>query len=375
MSTVSTSTAFDLTITDEQIEDLRRRLAATRWPEPETVDDWSQGIPLDYVRELAEYWATRYDMQRVADRLNAFPQSMTEVDGVEIHHLHVRSENPDAAAIILSHGWPGSVVEFLNVIEPLSQEFHLVIPSLPGYGWSDKPAGPGTGVERIAELWDGLMKQLGYNEYYAQGGDWGGIITTALGQQQPAGLLGIHVNFAICNPEALATFTEPTEEENAQLGLIPAYLQNEAGYSTEQSTKPQTIGYALADSPVGQLAWITEKFHAWTDNQGHPEDSVSRDEILDNVMVYWLTNTAASSARLYWESFAGAMQRFDDVGAPASYSAFPKDLFVFSERWTRTRYTDLRYYSAPARGGHFAALEEPELFVAELQSGIAALQG
>jgi pimeloyl-ACP methyl ester carboxylesterase len=367
---VSTLASYAVTITDEQVEDLRRRLAATRWPEKETVGDWSQGIPLAYVRELAEYWTTEYDMQRLATRLNAFPQAKTVVGGLAIHHLHVRSDNPDAPALILTHGWPGSVVEFLEVIEPLRQDFHLVIPSLPGYGWSDKPTEPGIGAGRIAELWDELMTTLGYDEYYAQGGDWGGVVTAALGQLGPQGLQGIHVNFALCNPEAL---TDLTEEEQAQLGRIPAYLQTEGGYSNLQSTKPQTIGYALADSPVGQLAWIVEKFHAWTDNQGHPEDAVSRDDLLDNVMVYWLTNSAASSARLYWESFGAAMSVFDEVSVPSAYSAFPEDLFVFSERWTRTRYTDLRYFNAPPRGGHFAALEEPELFVAELRAGLNAL--
>ena len=366
---------FKVQIGDEEIDDLRRRLAATRFPESELVEDWSQGIPLGYVSELVSYWANDYDMRRLETRLNAHPQAKLEIDGVGIHHLHVRSENPDAKPLILTHGWPGSVVEFLAVIEPLSEDFHLVIPSLPGYGWSDKPTAPGTGIERIAELWDGLMTELGYEHYYAQGGDWGGIITTTMAIQRPPGLLGIHINIAICNPETIGSFDEPTEEEQAQLAKIGEYMQKEAGYSSEQSSKPQTIGYPLADSPAGQLAWIIEKFDTWSDHDGHPEDVFSRDEMLDNVMVYWLNNTAASSARLYWESFNSALASFAEATAPTAYSVFPKDIFTFSERWTRTRYTDLRYYSQPERGGHFAAMERPGAFAAEVKQGIAAIAG
>jgi len=337
------------------------------------VEDWSQGIPLAYVRELAEYWASDYDMRRLETRLNRFPQQRTEVDGFGIHHLHVRSENPDAKPLIMTHGWPGSVVEFLNVIEPLSEDFQLVVPSLPGYGWSDKPETAGTDIVRIGQLWDGLMRELGYERYYAQGGDWGGIITWTMGQQQPVGLLGIHLNMAICSPEELMKLGELTEEEKFQVSRFPWYQEQEAGYAIEQGTKPQTVGYGLADSPVGQLAWIAEKFHGWTENEGHPEDAVSRDEILDNVMVYWLTNSAASSARLYWQSIGGALRTFDPIPVPAAYSKFPGEILTFSERWVRTRFTDLRSYSEPERGGHFAAFEEPDLFVEEVRKGIAAL--
>lgn len=367
------SAPFRVEIHDEQLDDLRRRLRDTRWPEQETVDDWSQGIPLSYVRDLAEYWADGYDLTRLATRLNAFPQFRTEVDGVGIHHLHVRSEAPDAPALLLCHGWPGSVVEFLDVIEPLSERFHLVIPSLPGYGWSDKPTAAGIGVERIGELWDGLMHGLGYGEYVVQGGDWGGIVATTMGVQAPAGLLGIHVNMAIVDPKALSGFDDLTADEQAQLARLKQHRQTGMGYSTQQRTRPQTLGYGLADSPVGQLAWIVEKFHAWTDHDGDHEAVVPRDVLLDNVTLYWLTNTAASSARLYWESFGRTLGPEDQVQVPAAYSAFPGDIFVYSERMARTRYPDLRRYSAPDRGGHFAALERGAEFADEVIAAFDAI--
>lgn len=372
--TAPTSEPFQLTIADDEIADLRARLRATRWPDPETVGDWSQGTPTAYARDLAAYWVDEYDMQRLAARLNAHPQFRTVVDGVAIHHLHLRSDAPDAPAVILTHGWPGSVVEFLDVLEPLNEHFHLIVPSLPGYGWTDRPTIPGTGVGRIGELWDGLARALGYDKYFVQGGDWGAIIATTMGIQAPAGLRGIHINLAIANPAGIADLPDPTAEEQEQATKVPTYLQEKSGYSTQQSTKPQTTAYGLADSPVGQLTWIIEKFAGWTDHDGDHEAVVPRDVLLDNVMVYWLTNTAASSARLYWESFGAALQSFDQVTVPTAYSAYPEDLFVFSERWARTRYPDLRYYSTPARGGHFAALERGAEFAAEVIAGIGALR-
>jgi pimeloyl-ACP methyl ester carboxylesterase len=371
---------FRVEITDEQITDLRDRLARTRWPEAETVDDWSQGIPLDYTRELAEYWADGYDMRRLATRLNSFPQ-FKSASG--IHFLHVRSPHPDARPVIMTHGWPGSVVEFLNVIGPLTDPeahggsaqdaVHLVVPSLPGYGFSDKPTEPGTDLRRIGELWHQLMGELGYPRYYAQGGDWGGLVTGTMAVQAPEGLLGVHVNMAVVSAEALFELGDPTAEEQAMLARGQRYFTDENGYSTQQSTRPQTVGYSLADSPAGQLAWIVEKFHAWTDNSGHPEDAVSRDELLDNVMVYWLTNSAASSARMYWESFRTLKP--DPAAVPTAYSQFPEEIFAYSERWLRTRFSDLRYYNQAPRGGHFAAFEQPELFVDEVRAGLRALSG
>ena len=372
---------FRVEISEADIADLRARLERTRWPDAETVSDWSQGIPSAYVRELAGYWAKDYDMHRVAKRLNAYPQFHATIGDLGIHFLHVRSPHSEARPLILTHGWPGSVVEFLDVIGALTDPerfgghagdaFHVVIPSLPGYGFSDKPAVPGMGIERIAQAWNELMVALGYHHYYAQGGDWGAFVTTAMGTNPPAGLLGIHVNLALAAPEALAGLGGLTPEEQA-VGGLPAYLEQEGAYAVQQATRPQTLGYGLADSPVGQLAWITEKFYAWTDCGGHPENAVPRDVILDNVMVYWLTNTAASSARLYWESFS-MISSFEEVAVPSAYTRFPKEIVNVSERWLRTRFTGLRYYHGVAKGGHFAALEQPEIFVDEVRSGIRAI--
>jgi pimeloyl-ACP methyl ester carboxylesterase len=364
-----------------QIEDLGERLRRTRWPDAETVDDWSQGAPLGYLRELADHWANRYDMHRLADRLNAYPQYLARVDGLDIHFLHVRSPHERARPLITTHGWPGSVLEFLDVIGPLTDPrahggapedaCHLVIPALPGYGFSGKPSSAGFGVERIARSWHELMIGLGYPRYYAQGGDWGGFVTATMAGQAPDGLLGVHLNMAVLSPAALASFTDLTPVERAR-GCLPDYQRHEAGYSTQQATRPQTLGYALTDSPVGQLAWIVEKFRAWTDCAGHPENAVPRDVLLDDVTLYWLTNTATSSARLYWESYRKAGLP-DPVSLPCAYSQFPKEMFQWTERWLRTRFTGLCYYHEAARGGHFAALEQPELFVQEVRAALRAL--
>jgi epoxide hydrolase len=370
---------FQLRIDEAQIQDLRARLARTRWPERETVEDWSQGIPLSYVQQLCRYWERDYDMRRLEARLNAHPQFRTTIDGVGIHFLHVRSRHDGALPLVMTHGWPGSVLEFFDVIEPLTNPadprdaFHLVLPSIPGYGFSDKPSRPGWGVEQVARAWAQLMARLGYQRYGAQGGDWGSAITLALGQQDAAHLAGIHVNLAFADPAALAAFGDLTEFEQAGLAALRNYMENESGYSTQQSTRPQTLGYGLADSPAGQAAWIVEKFKAWGDCDGDPENVFRRDELLDNVMMYWLTNSATSSARLYWQSFKRALSEFSPVAVPSAYSVF-KDIFVLSERWARTRYTGLRYYNKLDHGGHFAALEQPRAFVAEVQAAFRAMR-
>jgi epoxide hydrolase len=360
-------------ITDTEIADLRRRLKDTRWPDVETVEDWSQGVPLHYQRELAEYWEKEYDMRRLERRLNRFPNFKTEVDGLGIHYIHVRSPKADARPVIITHGWPGSVVEFLEVIEPLSEDFHLVVPSLPGYGWSDRPAAAGTGVQRIAELWDSLMHQLGYDRYYAQGGDWGAFIACSMSQRQPEGLAGVHVNLLTCDRRVIAQLADRTEEEQEQLDKLKRYRNYDSGYAKEQATKPQTLGYGLADSPVGQLAWVIEKFHSWTDNRGWPEDAIGRDALLDNVMVYWLTNTATSAARLYWESMVTSLGALGPIPGPLAYSKFPHEISTFSERFLKTRVENLTYYGEPAAGGHFAAFEQPDLFIEEFRAGIGSL--
>jgi pimeloyl-ACP methyl ester carboxylesterase len=365
---------FRIATPDEQLTDLRSRLRETRWPEAETVDDWSQGIPLAYVKELCRYWSDEYDWRRTESRLNAIPQFTTELDGLKVHFLHVRSPHHGALPLIVTHGWPGSVVEFLKVIGPLtdpvahggdaSDAFDVVCPSLPGYGYSEKPSQTGWGVERIAGAWAELMARLGYDRYGAQGGDWGAMVTTALGHQDAAHLAGIHLNMPVARPAA-EDMAELTGQEQAALAASVHYQRWESGYFKEQSTRPQTVGYGLVDSPAAQCAWIVEKFWAWTDCAGHPENAISRDELLDNVMLYWLPGAGASSARLYWESRRGST---DPIVVPTGCSIFPKEIARTSRRWAARRYTDIRYWNELDRGGHFAAFEQPELFVQELRS-------
>jgi pimeloyl-ACP methyl ester carboxylesterase len=373
-------TPFEVAIDEIAIADLRERLQRTRWPERETVADWSQGIPLAYVQELAAYWADKYDMRAAQARFNAFPQFRTELDGtgpdgLAIHFLHVRSPHDDALPLVITHGWPGSVVEFQKVIEPLtnptahggdaSDAFHVVCPSLPGYAWSDKATAAGWNVERIARAWAQLMARLGYDRYGAQGGDWGAAVTTSLGLQDVAHLAGIHLNMPVAGPDR-STFDNLTERETAALASMQHYQDWDSGYSKQQSTRPQTLGYGLVDSPAAQCAWIVEKFWAWTDCDGHPENVLTRDELLDNVMLYWLPAAGASSARLYWESFA----KFDggEVQAPAGCSIFPKEIFRPSRRWAEKRFVDIRYWNELERGGHFAAFEQPATYVDEVRA-------
>jgi epoxide hydrolase len=365
---------FRIETSDAELAALGDRLRATRWPEAETVDDWSQGIPLAYVRELCRYWSEEYDWRATQDRINALPQFTVVLDGVEIHYLHVRSPHPGALPVIVTHGWPGSIIEFLKVIGPLADPlahggdaadaFDVVCPSLPGYGFSGKPTGPGWDVERIARAWAELMGGLGYARYGAQGGDWGAMVTSALGRLDAAHLAGIHLNMPFARPTP-ADMEHLSEDERAVLAAGAHYQKWESGYAKEQSTRPQTLGYGLVDSPAAQCAWIVEKFWAWTDCDGDPENAVSRDELLDNVMLYWLTASGASSARLYWES-RGAHQ--DPIAVPTGCSIFPKEIARTSRRWAERTYTDIRYWNELDRGGHFAALEQPALFVQELRS-------
>ena len=369
---------FRIEVPQAELDDLRDRLRRTRWPERETVDDWSQGVPLAYVKELCEYWASEYDWRATEARLNALPQFRAEIDGLGIHFVHVRSGRPDAIPLVLTHGWPGSIVEFLEVIGPLNEEFHLVLPSLPGYGFSDKPATTGWGIERIADAWAALMAQLGYERYGAAGSDWGTSISTLIGQRQRERVLGIHLFPPLAPPDP-DTFDDLTESERAALDELERVSEWESGYSQEHATRPQSIGYSLADSPAGLCAWIVEKFWAWTDCDGHPENAVSRDELLDNLMLYWLPRAGASSARLYWESIRQVNEWIggsatDTVDVPTGCSIFPKEIQRPSRRWAERRFTDIRHWGEPERGGHFAALEQPELFVNELQSFFRPLQ-
>lgn len=360
---------FRIAVPDGDLTDLRERLSRTRWPERECVPDWTQGIPLDYTRELAAYWADGYDWRAREAALNRFDQFVTDIDGVDIHFIHQRCANPDALPLIITHGWPGSIVEFSKVIEPLSRDFHVVCPSLPGYGFSGKPTAAGWNIERIATAWDILMKRLGYERYGAQGGDWGAAVTTQIGRNASGdggnGCIAIHTNMPIAmpTPEAMA---DPTAGEQAALEALIHHQRWGMGYSEEQSTRPQTLGYGLVDSPVAQMAWIVEKFWAWTDCDGHPENVLSRDELLDNVMLYWATASGASSARLYWESFKNLAEG-GRVEVPTGIAAFPKEILRAPRRWCEPKYNITHWTDMP-RGGHFAAFEQPELFVDDVRT-------
>lgn len=374
--------SYRIEVPEVDLLDLRERLERTRWPEQETVTDWSQGVPLAYLQELCGYWAQEYNWRATEARLNALPQFRTEIDGLEIHVLHVRSPHPDALPLIVTHGWPGSIIEFEGVIGPLTDPtahggnagdaFHVVCPSLPGYGFSDKPAKPGWGIERIAAAWMRIMARLGYERYGAQGSDWGTSISASIGQQDPDHVIGIHLTPPLAPPDP-ATFDDLTERERSALAALDHAREWDSGYSTEQMTRPQTIGYGLVDSPMALCGWIIEKFWAWTDCNGHPENVLTRDQLLDDVMFYWLPGTGASSARLYWESLRQVNEWIsgpatDTIAVPTGCSIFPAEIQRPSRRWAEERFVDIRYWNEPVRGGHFAAFEQPELFVEEVRS-------
>jgi pimeloyl-ACP methyl ester carboxylesterase len=367
-------TPFRIAVPEADLLDLRERLRRTRRPEPETVDDWSQGVPLAYLRELCAYWADGYDWRATEARLNSFPQFRSEIDGLGIHFLHVRSPHPDALPLVLTHGWPGSVVEFLDAIALLTDPpdprdaFHVVCPSLPGYGFSDRPARRGWTVQRIAAAWAQLMARLGYDRYGAAGSDWGTSVSTWIGKLDPAHVAGIHLVPPLAAPDP-ATFDDLTPAERAALADLERGQADGDGYSMQQATRPQTIGYGLVDSPALLAAWIVEKFRAWSD----PASALTRDQLLDNLMLYWLPATGASAARLYWESFREVQRTFagettDEVRVPTGCSVFPHENPRPSRRWAARRFTDIRYWNEPDRGGHFAAFEQPELFAAELRA-------
>jgi pimeloyl-ACP methyl ester carboxylesterase len=375
-------TPFRISVPDADLADLRERLRRTRWPEPETAGGWSQGVPLAYLQDLCGYWADGYDWRACEARLNALPQYRTEIDGLAIHFLHVRSPHPGALPLIITHGWPGSVVEFGKVIGPLTDPaahggdpadaFHLVCPSLPGYAFSGKPAAPGWGIGKIAAAWAELMARLGYRRYGAQGSDWGTSISTLLAQHDPRHVAGIHLTPPLAPPDP-ATSGELTGAERAALASLEHAAEWDSGYSAEHSTRPQTIGYGLVDSPAALCAWIIEKFWAWADHDGDLAAVLTRDELLDNLMLYWLPGTGASAARLYWESIRQVNQWISGrsgatVDVPAGCSIFPKELQRPSRRWAARRFSDIRYWNEPPAGGHFAAFEQPQQFVSEVRS-------
>jgi pimeloyl-ACP methyl ester carboxylesterase len=376
---------FTVNIETAVLDDLKQRLNNARWPEQETCKGWSQGIPLAYSRELANYWVSGYDWRRFEKKLNSWPQFVTTIDGIDIHFIHRKSPHQNALPLIISHGWPGSIVEFHKVIDALADPtahggnaedaFHVVAPCLPGYGFSGKPTHTGTSVEKIGRMWGGLMARLGYSRYVAQGGDWGSMITQSMGMTETEHCAAIHINMPIVAPDP-DTMAELTPLEQAALVDMGTYMETGSGYSKQQSTFPQTLGYGLADSPIGQMAWVVEKFYMWTDCEAngtrHPENILTKDELLDNVMMYWLNNAAASSARLYWESFSNPSM--EQITIPVGCSIFPKEIFRCSRRWAQKRFTNLIHWNELERGGHFAALEQPELFLGELRNCFRALR-
>lgn len=369
--------AFTLAVPQQELDDLNTRIDLTRWPEKETVEDWSQGTPLAALQDLVAYWRHDYDWRRCEARLNALGQFVTEIDGLPIHFIHVRSPHAGAMPLIMTHGWPGSVIEFMGVIEALTnpddpaQAFDLVLPSLPGFGFSGKPAATGWGVEKIGRAWGELMARLGYTRWVAQGGDWGSAVTTAIGVQRVAGCAGIHLNMPIGRPLP-EDMENPTPAELKALGALKHYQDWDSGYSTQQRTRPQTVGYGLVDSPVGLAGWIFEKMWAWTDNSGSPFDALSRDQILDNIMLYWLPANGASSARLYWESFGSFAPQ--EIELPVAVSAFPKEILPTPRKWAERNYRNLVHWGDMEKGGHFAAWEQPEAFVAELRAAFARMR-
>lgn len=370
-------TPFRIAIPQDQLDDLNRRLDAARWPDRELVDDWDQGAPLAFVREVCDYWRNGYDWRRCEAQLNALGQFKTVIDGVEFHFIHVRSRHEGAMPLLLTHGWPGSVVEFLKCIGPLTDPtahggraedaFDVVIPSLPGVGFSAHPRETGWAAARVAEAWTVLMNRLGYDRWVAQGGDWGAMVTEALGQQAPEGCLGIHVNMPIVFPTA-EDAAVATPAELGALKTLGDYNQFGNGYMQQQSTRPQTLAYGLTDSPVGQAAWILEKFREWSDNDGDPRSTFTMDEMLDNIMLYWLNACAGSSGRLYWDTSRAAYRTsLGEVPMRAGISIFPKELFRPSRRWAERRFTNIAFWNEHDRGGHFAAFEQPERFVQDMR--------
>ncbi|NGZ88140.1 epoxide hydrolase family protein [Duganella aceris] len=372
---------FKVALPQAALDDLKLRLSMVRWPDQETVTDWSQGLPLQRLQALVEYWQHGYDWRRAEASLNALPQFKTNIDGLEIHFLHVRSKHPNALPILLTHGWPGSIFEFMKVIGPLvdptahggkaEDAFNVVIPSLPGYGFSAKPQAAGWGLPRIARAWSTLMDRLGYHKWVAQGGDWGAGVTTWMAKQHAIGLAAVHLNLPILFPPPLDG--APDQQEQAAIDQLTAFNNAKSGYAKLQGTRPQTIGYALADSPVAQAAWIYEKLGAWSDSGNDPESVLSRDEILDNITLYWLTGSGASSARLYAESFSTdfSTQKLD---LPVAVSIFPGELYRPPRKWGERVYSKLYYWNEAARGGHFAAFEQPQLFTTELRRAFATIR-
>ena len=387
--------SFESEVPEAELDDLRRRIAATRWPDKELVTDRSQGVQLAALQELARYWLDDYDFGRVEARLNALPQFVTEIDGVDVHFIHVRSSHEDALPLIMTHGWPGSVIEQIDTVGPLTDPtahggkaedaFHLVLPSLPGYGFSGRPTELGWNLGRCARAWAELMTRLGYTSYVAQGGDVGAGVTDTMGRLGPEGLIGIHTNLLVPALNDPAALPADTSQEQAALAAIKTFQTTGNGYFVEQSTRPQTIGYPLLDSPVSLAAWMvdhdTDAYYkiasAFTEDT--PSGNLTRDHILDNITLYWLTGTGASAARSYWEAYGadapGAGQALPpDVQLPVAFTTFPGEIWRTPRSWVEQSYSNVVYFNEADKGGHFAAWEEPELFASELRAAFRSLR-
>lgn len=387
---------FQVHVPQAQLDDLRRRIAETRWPDKETVNDGSQGIQSAQIKALVDYWGSKYDWRKAEAQLNALPQFVTKIDGIDIHFIHVKSRHPNALPLILTHGWPGSIFEFIKTIGPLTDPtayggraedaFDVVIPSIPGYGFSERPRELGWQPERTARAWDILMKRLGYQSYVSQGGDHGSVVSDALARQAPPGLKAIHLNMPATVPgplmrSILAGDPAPaglSDAERKAYDTLSTFFGRNAAYGAMMVTRPQTIGYSLADSPAGLASFAYEKIAEWSDSNGKPEQVLSRDAVLDDITLYWLTNTGASSSRYYWENnnnnFSADAQKTRDIKVPVAISVFPHEIYQAPESWSKQAYPSLYYYHTAAKGGHFAAWEQPQLFTEELRAAFKSVR-
>ncbi|NQX40704.1 Pimeloyl-ACP methyl ester carboxylesterase [Pedobacter steynii] len=382
---------FHIEVSEGAIKDLRQRILATRWPDKETVSDQSQGVKLEKFQKLVAYWGQEYDWRKAEAKLNALPQFITTIDGLDIQFVHIRSKHPNAMPLIITHGWPGSIFELLKIVGPLTDPtafggkaedaFDLVLPSMPGYGFSGKPTATGWDADHIARAWDVLMKRLGYKRYVSQGGDWGSVVADKMAFQKPEGLLGIHVNMPATVPAEIAKALkngEPApeglsgEEQKAFKSLNHLYTKG-GGYAGMMVTRPQTLGYGLSDSPAGLAAFFYDKMNEWTYSGGDAEKSLTRDEILDDISLYWLTNTAVSSAQLYWENNANNFNAVD-ISIPAAITVFPGEIYQAPKSWAGRAYKNLIYFNEVKKGGHFASWEEPQLFAEELRAAFKSLR-
>jgi len=387
---------FHISVPESELLELRQRVLATRWPDKETVTDQTQGVQLAKIQGLVHYWGTDYDWRKAEARLNALPQFVTTIDGLDIHFIHVRSRHPNAMPLLITHGWPGSVLELEKTIGPLTDPtayggsaedaFDVVIPSMPGYGFSQRPTGSGWNPERIGRAWAVLMQRLGYTRYVSQGGDWGSVIADVMARQAPPGLLGIHVNMPATVPDDVVKALNDGGPEPAGLSAketvayesLSEFFGKNAGYGAMMVTRPQTVGYGLSDSPAGLAAWMYDKFAQWTYSGGEPERSLTPDEMLDDITLYWLTNSAVSSARLYWENnnnnFSASAQRTGEISLPVAVTVFPGEIYRAPRTWATRAYPHLIYFNEVDKGGHFAAWEEPELFATELRAAFRSLR-